>query len=42
MFTACYPFSDRDPFLLKERPHIYFAGNQPTFQTKLKEYNNGE
>lgn len=39
---ACYPFSDRDPFLLKERPHIYFVGNQAKFQTKVKEYDNGK
>ncbi|KAK7593036.1 hypothetical protein V9T40_007788 [Parthenolecanium corni] len=32
----CYPFDDYDPFLLTERPHVYFAGNQPEFQTKLK------
>ncbi|XKL63040.1 hypothetical protein PGB90_005404 [Kerria lacca] len=31
----CYPFDDYDPFLLIERPHIYFAGNQRKFQTKL-------
>ncbi|XP_030839817.1 DNA polymerase delta subunit 2 [Strongylocentrotus purpuratus] len=31
---ACYPFYDQDPFIIKECPAIYFAGNQPRFQTK--------
>ncbi|KAK9478819.1 DNA polymerase alpha/epsilon subunit B-domain-containing protein [Lipomyces japonicus] len=31
----CYPFVDRDPFILSETPHLYFAGNQPKFDTKL-------
>ncbi|KAK9452407.1 DNA polymerase alpha/epsilon subunit B-domain-containing protein [Limtongia smithiae] len=30
-----YPFADRDPFLLEETPHVYFAGSQPSFQTML-------
>lgn len=33
--AACYPFYDRDPFLLTETPHVYFAGNQPAFETRL-------
>lgn len=31
----CYPFADKDPFILEELPDVYFAGNQPTFQTKV-------
>lgn len=34
-----YPFMDHDPFVMEERPHIYFAGNQKTFNTKLSEGN---
>jgi DNA polymerase delta subunit 2 len=34
---ACYPFSDRDPFIMQQCPHIYFAGNQPEFQTRVLE-----
>ena len=34
---GCYPFSDRDPFILDRLPHLYFIGNQPTFATKLLE-----
>ncbi|XP_070581027.1 DNA polymerase delta subunit 2-like isoform X2 [Ptychodera flava] len=32
---ACYPFYSEDPFILNECPHIYFAGNQQKFQTKV-------
>ena len=29
---SCYPFSSRDdPFVLREQPHVFFAGNQPEF-----------
>lgn len=31
----CYPYSDIDPFVIDSCPHIYFAGNQPEFSTKL-------
>lgn len=30
-----YPFADADPFLLETCPHVYFAGNQEDFQTRL-------
>ena len=33
---ACYPYHDRDPFQLDgATPHVYFAGNQPAFGTRL-------
>jgi DNA polymerase delta subunit 2 len=32
---ACYPFHDRDPFLVGATPHILFAGNQPAYATQL-------
>ncbi|GAA5951073.1 hypothetical protein JCM3765_004673 [Sporobolomyces pararoseus] len=33
----CYPFTDRDPFILEQTPHVYFIGNQPKFESKLIE-----
>ena len=32
---ASYPFYDTEPFIIAEAPHVYFAGNQPAFETRL-------
>ncbi|KAL1530659.1 hypothetical protein AB1Y20_001559 [Prymnesium parvum] len=32
---GCYPFTSSDPFIMKECPHVYFAGNQPRFESQL-------
>ncbi|OQR80728.1 DNA polymerase alpha/epsilon subunit B [Achlya hypogyna] len=32
---SCYPSADTDVYVLDECPHVFFAGNQPEFQTKL-------
>ena len=32
---GCYPFQDRDPFVLPETPHVFFAGNQNKYETRL-------
>ncbi|KAL6780503.1 POLD2 [Auxenochlorella protothecoides x Auxenochlorella symbiontica] len=32
---AAYPFHDRDPFVLDTCPHVFFAGNQPEFGTRM-------
>ena len=32
---GCYPFEGHDPFVIDECPHVYFAGNQPAFETAL-------
>lgn len=32
---TCYPYTDADPFIVSTTPHIYFAGNQPEFATRL-------
>ncbi|XP_035234603.1 DNA polymerase delta subunit 2 [Anguilla anguilla] len=31
---GCYPFYQKDPFILEDCPHVYFSGNAPTFQSK--------
>ncbi|KAF2262513.1 DNA polymeras-like protein subunit delta-2 [Lojkania enalia] len=31
----CYPFQEDDPLLVRECPHIYIAGNQPSFEKKV-------
>lgn len=32
---TCYPFTDDDPFIVTDCPHVYFVGNQPEYATKL-------
>jgi DNA polymerase delta subunit 2 len=32
---ACYPFYDRDPFILHNTPHVLFSGDADAFATKL-------
>lgn len=36
-----YPFVDGDPYVLKETPHVYFAGNQPYYDTKYVQEDDG-
>ena len=33
--TGCYAFQEDDPFIMTSCPHVYFAGNQRQFATKL-------
>ncbi|KAL8800619.1 MAG: hypothetical protein Q9200_007193 [Gallowayella weberi] len=33
----CYPFQDKDPFVIEECPHVYFVGNQPRYDTVIIE-----
>jgi hypothetical protein len=37
MCAESYPFYDADPYLMGEAPHVYFAGNQPAFETGIVE-----
>ena len=30
-----YPFSDCDPFIIHECPHVYFSGNQDSYGERL-------
>lgn len=32
---AAYPFYDKDPFIIEATPHVFFAGNQPEYATRL-------
>lgn len=38
----CYPFQDRDPFVIGECPHVFFVGNQPQFDTTMIEGPDGQ
>lgn len=40
--AGCYPFTDRDPFILHRAPHVYFIGNQPAFSTRLVQGGDGK
>ncbi|XP_038702275.1 DNA polymerase delta small subunit-like [Tripterygium wilfordii] len=39
---GCYPFTDRDPFLIESCPHVYFVGNQDKFATSLLKGSEGQ
>ena len=30
-----FPFASEDPFIIRECPHVFFAGNQEKFEDKL-------
>lgn len=36
----CYPFHDRDPFIIETFPNVYFIGNQEQFSTKYETNDN--
>ena len=38
---ACYPFKDRDPFVMDTTPHVYFAGCQEAFGYERVTHPNG-
>ncbi len=33
--VGCYPYVKHDPFIINDTPHVFFAGNQPKFETHL-------
>lgn len=33
--SGCFPFTDRDPFILDTTPDVLLIGNQPNFATKV-------
>lgn len=39
---GCYPFQEKDQFVIEECPHVYFAGNQPDFETSIIEGPEGQ
>lgn len=38
----CYPFQDGDAFVMKECPHVFFAGDQPKFESSTIEGPQGQ
>ncbi|KAJ6864390.1 DNA polymerase delta small subunit isoform X2 [Populus alba x Populus x berolinensis] len=39
---GCYPFTDRDPFLIENCPHVYFVGNQDKYGTHILKGSEGQ
>ncbi|ERN17104.1 hypothetical protein AMTR_s00044p00103310 [Amborella trichopoda] len=39
---GCYPFTDRDPFVVESCPHVYFVGNQNKYGTQLLKGSEGQ
>ncbi|KAI2808349.1 DNA polymerase delta subunit 2 [Blomia tropicalis] len=38
----CYPFADKDPFVVDQYPDVFFAGNQPDFSLGTFESSEGK
>ncbi|KAJ1548352.1 DNA polymerase delta subunit 2 [Nowakowskiella sp. JEL0078] len=38
----CFPFKDKDPFILDTLPNVLVIGNQPKFETSLVKGSNGK
>lgn len=38
----CYPFQEKDQFVIEECPHVFFVGNQPRFDTTVIEGSAGQ
>ncbi|XP_011013248.1 PREDICTED: DNA polymerase delta small subunit-like isoform X2 [Populus euphratica] len=39
---GCYPFTDKDPFLIESCPHVYFVGNQDKYGTRILNGSEGQ
>ncbi|KAM8865428.1 DNA polymerase delta subunit 2 [Synchiropus picturatus] len=39
---GCYPFYQKDPFILEQCPHVYFSGNAPKYGSKVIEGPDGQ
>lgn len=39
---GCYPYTDRDPFIIDTCPHVYFCGNQDKFTSRQLKGPNGQ
>lgn len=38
---GCYPYQDRDPFVIERKPHVFFAANQEKFGAKVLQHQDG-
>lgn len=42
LWQGCYPYQDRDHFVIEDCPHVYIVGNQPRFESSLIEGPTGQ
>lgn len=42
IYEGCYPFQDKEQFVIEECPHVFFVGNQPNFETAIIEGPQGQ
>lgn len=40
--AGCYPYQDKDRFVISDCPHVYIVGNQPRFESSLIEGPTGQ
>lgn len=39
---SSFPFKSSDPFILEQCPYIYFAGNQPQYESRFAKGSDGQ
>lgn len=39
---GCFPFYEKDPFIINDCPHVVFAGNQKQFETRIVNGDEGQ
>ena len=39
---GCFPFQDKDPFILTQRPHVFFTANQDKFAHRYYKARSGK
>lgn len=39
---GCFPYYNKDPFIIEDCPHVFFTGNQDDFKSRMLQGDNGQ